>query len=1028
MTEQVTKLKVFVASPGDVQTERELLADVIDELTRGIAEEKGLVLELVRWETHAWPDIGEDAQDVINRQIAPRDVFVGIMWKRFGTPTKRAGSGTEEEFNRAYAYWQEYGRPKIMFYFNRAPFSPSSMDEVEQMGKVLAFKKELSNKGALYWEYDGAGNFERLVRGHLTQVIKEWGLESRVEPVVARKPPAEPPDLNALRETYLAHLHRTYRHLDFKGIPQLERVATLLPLDGVYVGLQARPELPSGETWARVAGRPLDEAALAEIGAKGLEWRMGTAEPVPVERLLQEYPGSVVLGDPGAGKSTLLKVLALACAEGRARERLGLDGEWLPILLPLAAYAAALKKSEECSLLAFLPDYFCMRGLDCDLRPLLADALQRGRALLLLDGLDEVLEGRAFVAARVEDFFRQHAPAGNRLVVTSRIVGYRDVPLRAEGLTTVTLVDFQREQIEQFAHNWCHAFEVATHGDTPEAHQAAEIEKGELLRAIFSNPGVERLASNPLLLTILALIKRQGVTLPHRRVELYELYLRTLITAWSQARALDRRPVGPEMDYLETAQVLAPLALWLRETHPGAGLAPQTEVENWLAHYYQDEWGLARGEARQRARGFLAAVRHYSNLLVERGEGTYGFIHLTFEEYLAAQGIAQRGQLDVENTVKTLCEHLTDPAWHETTLLTVGYLGIVQRNRRTAAAVVEGLLEAAVPPDERGWNVVVAGQALRDVGPAGVTESCRQRVLEGLVGAMQDADVAPVYRRQAGLLLGWLGWQPDDPSTGSGQGLDEWVEIPAGPFLYGDEGEKRVIERSYRIGKYPVTNAQFARFVEARGYDDEGWWSEEGLAWRAGASDDQLPEPWPHWAKLRPPKQRNRPMWWDDPEWANPLVPVVGVSWYEAEAYCRWLTEELRKAGALGENEVARLPTEEEWERAARGTDGREYPWGQDFDVARANLDIGERSAKGTTAVMTYPGGVSPDGVWDCSGNVWEWTASWYRKGEFRVLRGGSWLTNYGRYVRCSSRDINPPANFDDDYGFRVLVSARSLP
>lgn len=208
---------------------------------------------------------------------------------------------------------------------------------------------------------------------------------------------------------------------------------------------------------------------------------MGTAEPVPVERLLQEYAGLVVLGDPGAGKSTLLKVLALACAEGRAQERLGLEGEWLPILLPLTAYAAALSKSEECSLLAFLPDYFCMRGLNCDLGPLLADALQRGRALVLLDGLDEVLEGRPFVGARVEDFFRQHAPAGNRLVVTSRIVGYRDAPLRAEELDTVTLVDFQREQIEQFAHNWCHAFEVATHGDTPEAHRAAEIEKSELL-------------------------------------------------------------------------------------------------------------------------------------------------------------------------------------------------------------------------------------------------------------------------------------------------------------------------------------------------------------------------------------------------------------------------------------------------------------------------------------------------------------------------------------------------------------------
>jgi formylglycine-generating enzyme required for sulfatase activity len=287
---------------------------------------------------------------------------------------------------------------------------------------------------------------------------------------------------------------------------------------------------------------------------------------------------------------------------------------------------------------------------------------------------------------------------------------------------------------------------------------------------------------------------------------------------------------------------------------------------------------------------------------------------------------------------------------------------------------------------------------------------------------MQDADVAPVYRRQAGLLLGWLGWRPED--------LDDWVEIPAGPFLYGDGREERLIERAYRIGKYPVTNAQFARFVEAGGYDDERWWSEEGLAWRIGESDDLVPEPWQDWVKERRPEQRNRPMWWGDPERANSVVPVVGVSWYEAEAYGRWLTEELREAGLLGEDEVARLPTEEEWERAARATDGREYPWGEGFDVARANLDIGQRPANGSTAVMTYPGGVSPDGVWDCSGNVWEWTGSWWSEEKtYRVLRGGAWVNVGERYARCSCRRVDLPSYSSGLYGLRVVVGfARSLP
>jgi formylglycine-generating enzyme required for sulfatase activity len=220
-----------------------------------------------------------------------------------------------------------------------------------------------------------------------------------------------------------------------------------------------------------------------------------------------------------------------------------------------------------------------------------------------------------------------------------------------------------------------------------------------------------------------------------------------------------------------------------------------------------------------------------------------------------------------------------------------------------------------------------------------------------------------------------------------------------------------------------VTNAQFARFVEAGGYDDERWWSEEGLAWRIGESDDLVPEPWQDWVKERRPEQRNRPMWWGDPERANSVVPVVGVSWYEAEAYGRWLTEELREAGALGEDEVARLPTEEEWERAARATDGREYPWGEGFDVARANLDIGQRPANGSTAVMTYPGGVSPDGVWDCSGNVWEWTGSWWSEEKtYRVLRGGSWVDSNVRDARCSCR--SPPLQRQP----RVASSGRVRP
>jgi formylglycine-generating enzyme required for sulfatase activity len=283
-----------------------------------------------------------------------------------------------------------------------------------------------------------------------------------------------------------------------------------------------------------------------------------------------------------------------------------------------------------------------------------------------------------------------------------------------------------------------------------------------------------------------------------------------------------------------------------------------------------------------------------------------------------------------------------------------------------------------------------------------------------LVATMQGAEVAPTLRREAGLILGNLDWRPDD--------LDAFVDVPPGPFLYGDDKEERGIAHRYWIGKYPVTYSQYARFIEDDGYRRETFWSEAGWAWREREG-------------------RERPGYWEDDDYHNPIFPVVGVTWYEAEAYCRWLMDRCGANGAgvqvwqgdrftevhlePGTFEV-RLPTEEEWERAARGVDGREYPWGDEFDVYRANTeesDVEEGYGIQTTAVCTYPQGVSPAGVWDMSGNVFEWTGSLYAEGSERlVLRGGSW-SYFRRDARGAFRFRDIPDGFDSGGGFRVVVS-----
>jgi len=566
-----------------------------------------------------------------------------------------------------------------------------------------------------------------------------------------------------------------------------------------------------------------------------------------------------------------------------------------------------------------------------------------------------------------------------------------------------TLTDWGREEIEHFARRWTLAFEIATHGDTPESRAAAEAERQDLLAAILPGSGVERLASNPLLLTIMALIKRQRVTLPRERVKLYELYLETLISAWNKARALDRRPVGPEVNYLETVQVLAPLALWLREENPQAGLVGRAQIESWLTDYYKREWGEHRGPARQRARAFLASVRHYSNLLVERGEQQYGFLHLTFEEMLAAKGIAQ-----VEDQ-----EGLA------------AAMAVVKQSPFKAGRVLRELCEGDLDGEDRGRNVLLAGQALADVGEAGADRASAVAVTSRLVEVMQDPAAPPPARRDAGHLLGELDWEPEG-------GLDLWVEVPAGPFHYGDGKERRAIEAPYFIGAYPVTNKQFARFVDAGGYERREYWSDDGWAWRTGTYDSKAPDDLRDWLSRRPPEERDRPFYWGHEWLASPLCPVVGVTWFEAQAYCRWLGEwlqdtgfklQVRRDGALETVSLepgtcaARLPAEEEWERAVRGTDGREYPWGQDWHRARLNCaewwtgrefsedeewlkwvgsDELEETDLTPTAVVTFPDGVNAARIWDGAGNVWEWTGSWYQEGETCVLRGGSWYDSRG--------------------------------
>ena len=841
----------------------------------------------------------------------------------------------------------------------------------------------------------------------------------RVWPVERKASAAE---LARLRRTYLAYLADECRWLAFSGIMQVRDIPRL-PMAEVFVPLKVTPPAQL---------RP--ERALLE--AERIE------DKVPLQGLLPRYPRLVVLGDPGSGKTTFLKYVALALAEGpaAARERLGLDvdaaseaGPWLPVLFPIAAYVEALKKEANVALFDFLPDYFRGRALP-DLGPLLGAELDAGHCLLLLDGLDEVGSpgDRRLAVGRVADLTRK-CP-GNRFVVTSRIAGYDQAPLSSDEFTHLTIQPFDEEDIARFAGQWCHAYETRGGVTTPVATARAEARAKHLVAQIHSDPNIARLAANPLLLSILALIHYQGTQLPRRRVELYGLCVKTLAETWNRARGLGDRPInvylgGEPLDERFVADVLGPVAYWTHE-HCPERVVERRDLEEKLAERLDEYAQVGPLKARSLADDFIELMVEKTGLLAPRGLDLFGFLHLTFEEYLAARYLIDWS--DYEAEVGRLA---ADPRWWE-----VVRLGAAALTGRRVGQLVNAVLNAGLSGKDRGRDVVLAGWCAVDAGRAAVGQPAMKRLLACLERAMRGTDddgqpfdpptIPAATRAEAGRVLADLGWLPGD--------LDAMVDVPAGEFLMGSTAEeierlkgeapgymhswfdreapqRRVTVPAFRLGKYPVTNAQFRRFVEDGGYENESHWSPEGVAWlrRTAEEEADLPD-------YRQRAGRREPGYWRDARYNRPNAPVLGVTWYEAEAYCRWLSAR--------EGRDYRLPGEAMWEKAAGGETAGRYPWGNRFDPQRANT--GQDDIREPTAVGVYPLGASPYGVQDMIGNVWEWCADWfgpYREpheppgsGDYRVLRGGACRATVRWYARCAVRFLGSPDGWRDDLGFRV--------
>ena len=456
------------------------------------------------------------------------------------------------------------------------------------------------------------------------------------------------------------------------------------------------------------------------------------------------------------------------------------------------------------------------------------------------------------------------------------------------------------------------------------------------------------------------------------------------------------------------------------------------------------------------AQQMIQALEQQAGLLVERAPGRHAFPHRTFQEYLAGAYLSTQADF-VRRTARLVQE---TAFWREVVLLAVRRLVYLIGDVDKPLSLVGELCPGASFDNHVAWQKAwLAGDILVEMGLNRVRDTAlgrdlAERVRHRLADLLWLGRLRPAERAAAGRSLARLG----DPRPGVGLLPSEprqekskipdllWCYVPPGPFLTDSLTANQGVEQhhderfvaGFVISGYPITNTQFTAFVEAGGYHERRHWAEaeQNGVWVAGTVKDRAG-----------PQPRVGPHDYDDP-FNLPNHPVVGVTWYEAVAFCRWLTEQLRGGGyrfqvwrdgqfdvlraesrgeilsLRPETLVVQLPSQAEWEKAARGTDGRIYPWGDDLDPEQANYaDTGIGT---TSTVGCFPGGASPYQVEDLGGNVQEWTRSLWgnQAGEqaMRVLCGAAFNAQ-AEEMRSTSRDKEPPSFRGNHCGFRVVAS-----
>jgi hypothetical protein len=586
----------------------------------------------------------------------------------------------------------------------------------------------------------------------------------------------------ASREHYLAHVIRHFQDLDFAGVPEPKN-GQALRIEDVFIGLQSEAEVqPDLRAFKERVRKYQSENERRHVGKKRPE---KAVLRLSINQALAENLNVVILGDPGSGKTMFLKYITLAFAENHP-ERLGLDEKRLPIFIRLYDYAA--RRAEYADDGLTFVDYFekfASDHLQLKLSPgFFADALERGDCCVCLDGLDELgaVGLRRELAGAVNALVNRYPR--NRYIVASRLIGYEEAPLDRREFAHQTIQPLNADEIKLFIEKWYGACEKDT--------QMCQVYIAHLAKTILEQERLRSLAANPLILTMMVLVHRIGVELPHERVKLYDKCVTLLIETWDKL---------PGVKYSLRRRLLEKLAYWM---HTQLGVPAIGALESQLRHFLESDPKLQLDEdqVQREVDEFLTLVKTRSGLLVERGAGIYSFSHLTFQEFLAACDIEKRLAHSSDTLWNEIQPRLHDTHWREVILLLLGslnrfeqhntelvgriyrssdpYESILHRHLFLAAraladhvevesglrnAILDDLLTLAASQELAGWDAFA---------PLGALQGDRRAAL-GLLALAQNEKTIVGIRLFAAQALGQLGRADDESRILLGLAQDEKV-------------------------------------------------------------------------------------------------------------------------------------------------------------------------------------------------------------------------------------------------------------